>query len=64
MTLLDPKAVATLTGLSLETFAQWRSQKKHIPYLKVGRLIRYDARDVNAYLERCRISVFSARRQR
>lgn len=63
MELLTPENVSQLTGLSLETLAQWRSQKKHIPYLKVGRRVRYDVRDIQAYLERCRVSV-SERRQR
>jgi excisionase family DNA binding protein len=55
--LLRPEEVANLTGLSLETLAQWRSQKRGIPYLKVGRAVRYDAADVQAYLEGCRVSV-------
>ncbi len=55
--LLRPEEVANLTGLSLETLAQWRSQKRGIPYLKVGRAVRYDAPDVQAYLEGCRVSV-------
>jgi excisionase family DNA binding protein len=55
--LLRPKEVANLTGLSLETLAQWRSQKRGIPYLKVGRAVRYDPSDVQAYLEGCRVSV-------
>ena len=55
--LLRPKEVANITGLSLETLAQWRSQKRGIPYLKVGRAVRYDPSDVQAYLEGCRVSV-------
>ena len=63
MELLDPKDVSSLTGLSVETLAQWRSQKKHLPYLKVGRLIRYSRKDIEAYLERCRVSVFERRQK-
>ena len=55
--LLRPEEVVNLTGLSLETLAQWRSQKRCIPYLKIGRAVRYDAPDVQAYLEGCRVSV-------
>ena len=55
--LLRPEEVANLTGLSLETLAQWRSQKRGISYLKIGRAVRYDAADVQAYLEGCRVSV-------
>ncbi len=55
--LLTPEEVAETTGLSLDTLAQWRSQKRGIPYLKIGRAVRYDAVEVQAYLERCRVSV-------
>jgi excisionase family DNA binding protein len=55
--LLKPEEVANLTGLSIETLAQWRSQKRGIPYLKIGRAIRYDPADVQTYLEGCRVSV-------
>jgi len=55
--LLTPKDVAELTGLSVETLAQWRSQKRGIPYLKVGRAVRYDPVDVQKHLEGCRVSV-------
>jgi len=55
--LLTASDVAALTGLSEETLAQWRSQRRGIPYLKVGRAVRYDAADVQAYLEGCRVSV-------
>jgi len=66
MELLTPEQVSELAGLSLDTLAQWRSQKVHIPYLKIGRLIRYDRRDIEAYLETCRVSVSdnNPRRQR
>jgi len=54
---LLPEEVAEITGLSAETLAQWRSQKRGIPYLKIGRAVRYDPADVQAYLEGCRVSV-------
>lgn len=55
--LLTPEDVGNLTGLSVETLAQWRSQKKHIAYLKIGRLVRYTQLDIEEYLGRCRVSV-------
>ncbi len=55
--LLTPDQVATLTGLSKETLAQWRSQRRGIPYLKIGRAVRYDSADVQQYLAGCRVSV-------
>lgn len=55
--LLTPEQVAAMTGLSLDTLAQWRSQRRGLPYLKLGRAVRYDAIEIQAYLERCRVSV-------
>jgi len=55
--LLKPEEVAHLTGLSIETLAQWRSQRRGIPYLKIGRSVRYALADVQTYLEGCRVSV-------
>ena len=56
-TLLTTQEVADLTGLSRETLAQWRSQRRGIAYLKIGRSVRYALADVQAYLEGCRVSV-------
>ena len=55
--LLTADQVSSITGLSVETLAQWRSQKRGIPYLKIGRAVRYDPADINAYLRGCRVSV-------
>lgn len=62
--LLTPDEVSKLTGVAGDTLAQWRSRKQHLPYLKIGRHVRYDQRDVEAYLKRCRVSVFDERRQK
>ena len=57
MRLLTAEQVADWTGLSLDTLAQWRSQGRGIPYLKIGRAVRYDPADVQEYLRGCRGSV-------
>ncbi len=62
--LLTPEQVARLTGLSIETLAQWRSQKRGIPYLKIGRAVRYHPTDVQRYLEGCRVSVSDPKERR
>src|SRR5262249_28334051 len=61
--MLTPQDVSRITGLFLETLPQWRSKKIHLPYLKIGRLIRYDRRDVEAYLETCKITVSNSHRR-
>lgn len=62
--LLTPEEVAEITGLSLDTLAQWRSRKRGLPYLKIGRAVRYDPAEVRAYLERCRVSVSDPQERR
>lgn len=62
--LLTPEKVAEITGLSIDTLAQWRSLKRGISYLKIGRAVRYDPAEVQAYLERCRVSVSDPRERR
>ena len=49
--LLTADDVAELTGLSIETLAQWRSQKKGIPYVKISRnCVRYRQSDLDGWL--------------
>ena len=50
--LLLPEQVAEFTGLSTETLAQWRSQRRGIPYLKLSRnCVRYRQSDLESWLE-------------
>jgi excisionase family DNA binding protein len=55
MVLLTIEDVSAMTGLSPETLAQWRSRKKNIDFVKIGNKIRYDERDVEKFLEGCRV---------
>ena len=49
--LLTPEDVAQITGLSVETLAQWRSQKKGILYVKVSRnCVRYRQVDLDGWV--------------
>jgi predicted DNA-binding transcriptional regulator AlpA len=49
--LLTAEDVAQITGLSTETLAQWRSQKKGIPYVKISRnCVRYRQSDLDGWL--------------
>jgi len=50
--LLAPSDVARVTGLSVDTLAQWRSQQRGIPYVKISRnCIRYRASDLEVWLQ-------------
>ena len=49
--LLTPVEVAEITGLSRETLAQWRSQKRGIPYVKISRnCVRYRQIDLDQWV--------------
>jgi predicted DNA-binding transcriptional regulator AlpA len=49
--LLTAEDVAQITGLSIETLAQWRSQKRGIPYVKISRnCVRYRPSDLDVWL--------------
>ncbi len=49
--LLTAEAVAEITGLSVETLAQWRSQRRGIPYVKISRnCVRYRQSDLDTWL--------------
>jgi predicted DNA-binding transcriptional regulator AlpA len=49
--LLRAEDVAEITGLSIETLAQWRSQRKGIPFVKLSRnCVRYRQADLDRWL--------------
>jgi predicted DNA-binding transcriptional regulator AlpA len=49
--LLTPEDLAEITGLSVETLAQWRSQRRGIPFIKISRnCVRYRQCDLDAWL--------------
>lgn len=49
--LLTTNDVAEITGLSVETLAQWRSQRRGIPYIKISRnCVRYRRCDLDGWL--------------
>lgn len=51
--LLRAEDVAGITGLSVETLAQWRSQRRGIPFVKLSRnCVRYRQVDLYKWVER------------
>ena len=50
--LLDDHAAAAILGVTPQTLAVWRCSKRYaLPYLKIGRLVRYRRADLLAWLE-------------
>jgi excisionase family DNA binding protein len=49
--LLTAEEVAEQTGLSVETLAQWRSQRRGIPFVKISRnCVRYRQCDLDDWV--------------
>ncbi len=54
--LLSPQELSATLNISIETVYAWTSQKR-IPYIKMGRLVRFNVDEVNKWLERQRVKV-------
>jgi len=52
---LTTREVEALTGIKKQTLVNNRSKKKGMPYSKVGRSVRYNQKDVLAYMEEHKI---------
>ena len=49
--MLSPKQVSEYTGVPVTTLAIWRcTGRVNIPYVKVGRAVRYRREDIETYL--------------
>jgi len=53
--LLSPQELSDVLSISIETVYAWTSQKR-IPYIKMGRLVRFNMDEVNKWLERQRVA--------
>jgi excisionase family DNA binding protein len=50
--LMDTEAAADYLGVAPRSLEVWRCIKRHsIPYIKVGRLVKYRQTDLDAWLE-------------
>jgi excisionase family DNA binding protein len=51
--LLRPEEVADLLGVTRHTLAVWRCEDRYdLPHVKIGRLVRYEANEVEAFIRR------------
>jgi excisionase family DNA binding protein len=53
-TLLDIKQAAAYLGLKVNTLYQWVAQKR-IPYVKSGRLVKFDLSDLDKFIEKSKV---------
>lgn len=50
--LLNSQEAASFLGIEEETLAVWRCTKRYpLPYIKVGRLVKYRPSDLQAFIE-------------
>jgi predicted DNA-binding transcriptional regulator AlpA len=55
--LMTPREVAELFGMSVQTLSNWRATKRFdLPYIKVGRRVMYQRSDVLAFINSRRVS--------
>ncbi len=50
--LLTPSEVADRLTIAEHTLALWRADRRHLPYIKIGRMVRYSEDEVEAFIER------------
>jgi predicted DNA-binding transcriptional regulator AlpA len=53
---LNETEVAKLIGLHVQTLRNQRCACKGFPYLKIGRAVRYDPKDIREFLDARRIN--------
>jgi len=53
--ILDDKAAAESLGMAVQTLRNWRCQRKGPPYIKLGRSIRYQVKDIEEYKQKKRV---------
>jgi len=54
---LNPKEVSKEYKISISILAKWRMERKHLPFSKVGKYIKYKRADVEAFLNSHRVEV-------
>jgi len=53
---LNEKEVSTITGRALSTLRNERFNRKGIPYVKIGRSVRYNYQDIITFMEKRKIN--------
>ncbi len=56
---LNEHEVAEATGLSLSTLRNDRWKREKLPYIKIGKSVRYDENDVESYMDSHKIKVMN-----
>lgn len=54
--LLNVDEVSKILGIDRKTLYQWKWQKRHLPFIKVGRVLRVSERDLDEFIRKGKIS--------
>ncbi|KAA8825213.1 helix-turn-helix domain-containing protein [Bifidobacterium myosotis] len=49
--LLTPAQAAAVLAIPVTTLSRWRSERRELPYVRVGRVIRYRRADLDHWIE-------------
>ncbi len=52
--LMGIKDISEMLGVSVSTLYKWVSEKK-IPFVKIGRLVKFRQSDIEKYLDACKV---------
>lgn len=50
--LLTPRQVADILAIPVSTLSRWRNEQRELPWVKVGRVVRYRPEDVRQWVDR------------
>lgn len=54
--LMSIHEVSTMLGMAVHTIYSWVNQRK-IPYVKVGRLLRFDPKDIENWISKNKVEI-------
>ncbi len=52
---VDEKTAARILGIAVQTLRNWRHVRRGPAYVKMGRSVRYQLRDIQAYIDERRV---------
>jgi hypothetical protein len=52
---VNDRQASTITGIAVQTYRNWRQNKKGPAYVKIGSSVRYSISDLRAFMEARRI---------
>ena len=51
MQLLNERQVSEQLGVTVQCLRRWRNERRELPFVKIGRLVRYQEADVKSLIQ-------------